>query len=493
MNGQNDRGRRPPARGRDAAKYQRDHSLEEHRSELIRKRVMPHSLDAEASILGGILLRNEVLALLPSLEVEDFYALSHKVVFTAIRNLEAKMTPIDVVTLEAEIEAQGKLDAVGGIAFLGELALRVPTADNIIAYAEIVVDHRITRDVILMLSDMMEEGYTRESTGERLVGDVATALMSIRTPKEAPFRTIAHLADAEAKRVYADLEARSRGDLVYAGVPTGVRQIDDKIGGAPIGVMTLLIARPAQGKTSFGMMFADHAKRIADMDSVLCSYEDGGHSFGQRGLAQESGLSTEQIRARKIPSRDDMHLLTSGHARSARREELFFDCAGLTVEHLIRRVRRENLRRKTMGQKPIRSVIVDYINKMPTPEWARTRDEGIGHISRTLSTFAATDDLAVVVMCQLNRENEKRDDHRPRMSDIRESGSLEQDGKVILGIYYPHQYEPTKYPAHEVYLLVLKNAQGQALTEIPLYWDRSTHTIYNSALDYQHARSLRGQ
>src|ERR1043165_112671 len=123
------------------------------------RRVLPHNLDAEASILGGVILRNEVLIHLESLEVDDFYDMRHKVVWQAIRNLEAGAKPIDVVTLEVEVEKQGKLDAIGGIAFIGDLALRVPTADNVLAYAEIVTDKHQARKLMLAAGEISEKGY----------------------------------------------------------------------------------------------------------------------------------------------------------------------------------------------------------------------------------------------------------------------------------------------------------------------------------------------
>lgn len=458
----------------------------------IDRRVLPRRLTAEASILGGILLRPEVLALLASLETDDFYDMRHKIVFEAIRTLEAASKPIDVAMVETEIERAGKLEAIGGVAFLGELALRVPTPENVEAYAAEVINARVLRDVALRLSEIIEEIYLDDSTGDEILHLTTKALMDIRTGKEDPIVTMGSLAAEELRRVSADVDARARGELVYAGVPTGIVAIDDRCGGNPIGVMTLVIARPATFKTSVAMAFARASKRIADMDSLLCSYEDRGHSFGQRALAQESGYATERIRARKIEP-EVFSDFQRGAARALRRDESFLDCNGMTVEQLVRRVRRENVRRQTMGKPRLKQILVDYIQRMPTPEWARTRDEGVAHISRVLSTFAATDDLAVVAFCQLNREVEKRDDHRPRLSDIRDSGSLEQDGKMIYGIYYPCKYDPKNHDESELYLIVLKNAQGAANGEIRLFLDPATHSIHNTALDYQQVRAMRGR
>lgn len=455
-----------------------------------RPRVLPHSPDSEASILGGILLRNEVLSQLDTLETEDFYDLKHRVVFQAIRNLEAAARPIDVVTLENEIAKAGKLEAIGGVAFLGELTLRVPTADNVEAYARIIVDKRIARDVIQMLSDVMDEAYADGIEGEQLCHDISAALNAIRTREDEPIVTMAELISREARKALEDAEARLAGKAVYVGVPTGFAALDHNVGGVPIGIPTLVIARPGNGKTTIAMALAAASNRIAGMDSLLVSYEDSGQSFAQRGIAQESGLSTELIRARRLGT-DDVVELTAGWAASKSRTESFLSASGMTVEALVRRVRRENMRRKLAGKKPLRQVIVDYIQKIPNPPHARTRDEGLAYISQQLSTMAVREDCALVVCCQLNREVERRDDNIPRLSDIRDSGALEADGKLILGLRYPYYYDRDETLKNTLEVHCLKNHNGEAGRCIILFWDVKSNAVYDNELSYQHARALR--
>ena len=446
------------------------------------------SLDSEASILGGVILQNSALALVPSLEVEDFYHPRHQIVFAAMRELESQSKPIDVVTLEEEIERMGKLDAIGGVAFIGELALKVPTPENVEAYAEIVIGHRVTRDAVKKLSELLETARTGETLGEQLVHDVQLSMMHVRIAKERPVHTIAQLILDEGKRVMYDLEARARGEFAYAGVPSGIHAIDGRVGGWPVGLHSLVIARPAQGKSTFGMEFG----RAAGEEGLLCSYEDSGATFGQRGLAQESGLSTEMLRARRVNSREDMAQLTSGMARGSQRVESFLACSGMSVEELVRRFRRENIRRQMAGRKRLRVLFIDYLQRIPIPKWARSREEGVSYISAQLTDLAAQDNVAVVSMCQLNRDLEKRDDKRPRLGDIRDSGSLEQDGKFILGIYYPRTYD-SDADESDVRLLILKNHQGEAYGEINLWWDRATNTICNSQMEYHQRRIARGR
>lgn len=455
-----------------------------------RPRVLPHNLDAEASVLGGIILRNEVLSMIDALEVEDFYDHRHKVVFEAMRNLQATKRPIDVVTLEVEIERQGKLDAVGGIAFLGELTLRVPTADNVEVYAEIVIDHHVTRTAMLAIAEILELGYSGEVGGDELVNLIGGAALNIKATKEAPIVTMGSLIDAEARSVTDDLERRERGESVFAGVPSGIAAIDQQVGGWPVGILSLVLARPAIGKTTFAMATAEaSAKMDADADALLVSYEDRGGSFGQRGLAQGSGIQTGAIRARRVRP-NEMSALNDGWAAGRKREELFLSAIGMPVEKLVGRVRRENLRRRNERKKPIRAVHIDYIQAMPmpSPKLFGTRDLQVGYISRTLANWAAEDQIAVIAYCQLNRDLEKRDDHRPRLSDIRDSGNLEQDGKFILGLHRPALYDKQQDPS-DLRVLVLKNHQGEAQGEISLAIDLPTHKIFDHVFEYTQWRS----
>src|SRR5687768_17411905 len=192
------------------------------------RRVLPHNLDAEASILGGIILRNDVLSQIDTLEVDDFYDMKHKIVFGAIRALEAAAKPIDVVTLEVEIEKQGKLDAVGGIAFLGELALRVPTADNVVAYTEIVQDKNQARKLMLASSEIAEKGYEDNLEVRDYLDDAEAKIFEVTQRKDKsgpePIKSL-------VKKVFSSLDERFKSSDGITGVPTGFNDLDVKTAG----------------------------------------------------------------------------------------------------------------------------------------------------------------------------------------------------------------------------------------------------------------------
>ena len=452
---------------------------------------LPHNASAEASVLGGVILNNDALALIDTTDVEDFYDNRHKVVFQAIRNLEAAGRPIDTVTIENEIAKVGKLEAIGGVAFLGELTLHVPTVDNVVWYAEIIRKHRITRDVLVMTGQVISEATSDGREGDELVHDLTVGLLSVTTGAQRKIYTMAELISAEADRVVSDVEAKLAGKNVLAGVPTGIRLLDEKIGGNPRGVPVVYMARPSCGKTTIAMHLAWASRHIAGIDSLLATYEDGPQSFAQRGLAQESKIATELIRSRKI-SPEQLDEMRAAVLAGASRTEAILPAAGMTVEELVRHVRRENLIRRSRGKAPFGQLLVDYIQNMPQPEHANTRDEGIGHICAVLAAFAQQEDIPVAIFSQLNREVERRDDKRPRLSDARESGAIENAGKVIIGIYRPWLYEPNKrdkdgklvHTENDLHLLCLKNNQGEAMFDIKLFMDVKSHRVYDSEIEY---------
>ncbi|MBC7974909.1 MAG: replicative DNA helicase, partial [Myxococcales bacterium] len=192
------------------------------------RRVLPHNVEAEASILGGIILRNEVLTHLDTIEVEDFYDNRHKVVFQAVRNLEAAAKPIDVVTLEVEIEKAGKLDAIGGVAFLGELTLRVPTVDNVVTYAEIVTDKHQARTLMLAASEISERGYEDGLEVRDYLDDAEAKIFEVtqRRDKSGP-----EPLKSLVKKVFSSLDERFKSAGGITGVPTGFADLDSRTAG----------------------------------------------------------------------------------------------------------------------------------------------------------------------------------------------------------------------------------------------------------------------
>ncbi len=401
-------------------------------------RTLPHNLDAEASVLGGVILRNDTLAQLDALEVDDFYDMRHRIVFAAVRNLESKHSPIDVTTLAAEIERTGKFEAIGGFALLGQLALKVPSPENVIAYAKIVRDKSTARKLMLATSEIAEMGYE-----DGLEVDEYLAMASAKVAKvmhgsgEDETVGINELVKRRFKRLGEIEEDRRSGRRTLTGYPTGVRGLDDLIGGWQSRIVTVVAARPAMGKSSLGLATAD-ACTEAGFGVHLFSLEDTEDAYADRTMSRLSGVPAEAMRNATI-SRIQMHDITNATGSLKARRWLVDGRSGISADEIVRSVRKH---RKANGT---RVVIVDYVQLVKRPPRVSPH-EALTEIVTTLADAAKHDDIAYVVMSQLNRGVESRNDKRPMMSDLRESGSLEERAKCVVAIYRGAYYGPKPQP-----------------------------------------------
>ncbi len=384
------------------------------------RRVLPHNLDAEASILGGIILRNEVLTQLDTLEVDDFYDMKHKIVFGAIRALETAAKPIDVVTLEVEIEKQGKLEAIGGIAFLGELALRVPTADNVVAYAEIVSDKNQARKLMLASSEIAERGYEDGLEVRDYLDDAEAKIFEVTQRKDKsgpePLKGL-------VKKVFSSLDERFKSSDGITGVPTGFADLDQRTAGLQPTELVILAARPAMGKTSFALSLAQNAATQGNWPCLVFSLEMSSTQLAERMLCSEARVDSSALRRGQL-QRQDMTNLTYAAATLSKAPILIDDTPALSLRELRARARRfrstkdlfENAGRKTG------LIVVDYLQLMRgSPQAAKaSREQEISEISRGLKSLAKELDMPVLALSQLNRSLEQRTDKRPQLSDLRE-------------------------------------------------------------------------
>jgi len=424
--------------------------------------VLPHNLDAEASVLGGVLLRNDVLTQLDTIEVDDFYDHRHKVVFQAIRNLEATAKPIDVVTLENEIEKAGKLDAIGGVAFLGELALRVPTADNVVAYAEIVVDKHQARKLMLASGDILEKGYEDNLEVRDYLDDAEAKIFEVtqRRDKSGP-EPIKGLV----KKVFSSLDERFKSPDGITGVPSGFIDLDTRTAGLQPTELIILAARPAMGKTSFAMSLAQNAATGGGWPVLVFSLEMSSTQLAERMLCSEARVDSSALRRGQL-QRQDMTNLTYAAASLSKAPILIDDTPALSLRELRARARRfrsnPELFPKDNSGKKTGLIVIDYLQLMRgSPQAAKaSREQEISEISRGLKGLAKELDCPVLALSQLNRSLEQRTDKRPQLSDLRESGAIEQDADVILFIYRDVVYNKEAENPHIAEVIIGKNRHG---------------------------------
>src|ERR1700733_4528869 len=397
------------------------------------RRVLPHNLDAEGSILGGVILRNDVLSQLDTLEVEDFYDNRHKVVFQAIRNLEAAARPIDVVTLENEIEKAGKLDAIGGVAFLGELTLRVPTVDNVLAYAEIVTDKHQGRKLILGSSEIMEAGYEDNVEVRDYLDDAEAKIFEVTQRRD---KTGPEPVKSLVKKVFSSLDERFKSPDGITGLPTGFGDLDVKTAGLQPTELIILAARPAMGKTSFAMSLAQNAATAGGWPVLVFSLEMSSTQLAERMLCSEARVDSSALRRGQL-QRQDMTNLTYAAASLSKAPILIDDPPALSLRELRARARRFRSNKELFGDKKFGLILIDYLQLMrgSPPAAQASREQENSEISRGLKALAKELDCPVLALSQLNRALEQRTDKRPQLSDLRESGAIAQDSDVILFIY----------------------------------------------------------
>lgn len=455
-----------------------------------KRTALPHSPEAEQGVLGGVLLRNDVLARLPDLEDEDFYDPRHKAIWMAVRTLEAERRPIDTVTLEEELERSGRLDAVGGISYLAEIAMRVPTVDNVVEYADIVRRKSTTRRAVLGMSEVVEAIRRDGLEGDDAIAAFDEVIAGVKRRSPVVGERLGDIA----RRVYVEVCDRvERGDQRYTGIPTGLTALDDFLGGIPLGVPTWIGGRPGAGKTTLLLCWAvAMAAYLGDAGEVLfLSNEDQEDSFGYRHLGAASGVPTTRIIRADVRDAATIRQLTTGANHAARSRVIFQKIHGMSGDQVARVVRRYHYNDRG---RPVRAVFVDYIQRMARPRGVRDPVQAIAENVQSLGNVAGELKVALVGGAQLKREIEQRPWSQggpvPQLVDFRGSGDIEQDGKVIGGIFHPWSYskieddgtriDPRTKERVEQTLLelhLLKNYNGQNGVVFPMHYEPSVHRI----------------
>lgn len=437
-------------------------------------RVLPHSLEAEASVLGGILLRNDVLSQLENLDEDDFYDPKHKAVFSAMCKLEEQARPIDPVTLEDELSRVGRLEAIGGLSFLSQLAMRVPTADNVAFYADIIRDKHAARKLMLAASEISARGY--EDYGEiQDYLDLAEArIFEVTQRKEskgpAPIKSL-------IKEVFSSLDERFAAPDGVTGVPTGFSDLDERTAGLQPTELIILAARPAMGKTSFALSLAQNCADPAHgaWPVLVFSLEMSSTQLAERLLCSEARVDSTALRRGRL-QRQDMTNLTYAAARLSKAPIMIDDTPALTLRELRSRARRFVANKELFREHKTGLIVIDYLQLMRGSPQARgaSREQEISEISRGLKALAKELDVPVLALSQLNRSLESRPNKRPQLSDLRESGAIEQDADVILFIYRDVVYNEDTEEPNIAEVIIGKNRHGAIGTIRTLFEGRYT-------------------
>lgn len=409
-------------------------------------RTLPHNLDVEASILGGVLLRRECLDLpdVDRLTVEDFYSPKHQAVWMAMQNLKSQLAPIDPVTVEAELARLGKSDAVGGLAFMGELACRVPSPDNVARYARTASDLAIRRAAIVAAGEVVDRLFEADDDDEDLNGAAAVQYAlrrfeAIDQRATSRARTIGDIVVERARQVYQLLGEREAGREVTTGIPTGIGDFDARIGGLPPGILVVIGARPSMGKSSLLLAIADNAS-AAGHGAHAFLLEDSTDRQADRALSRDSGVPASAIAALDLRRGEMEELGRSMRKLRDRKNWIVEDGADFDVDEVIRLVRSRKRENNT------KVVIVDYLQLLRGSPSKRYRAEHrhieLSDICTAFSAAAKADGICYVVASQLNRALESRSNKRPTLADLRESGAIEERARMVIFPFRPSHYGP---------------------------------------------------
>ncbi|MFH0899745.1 MAG: replicative DNA helicase [Pseudomonadota bacterium] len=398
------------------------------------QRVPPHNFDAERSVLGGVLLRNESLNSIDWLAPEDFYDPKHREVFAALRTLEAHSKPIDPVTIEEQLAQSGKLSAVGGLSFLSELVSVVPTADNIEAYAEIVGDKAAARRLIAVASEIAARGFGEYGEIRDYLDEAEKLIFEAARSRDRG----GPVAIKDLLRGFLNsLDARLNAGGGITGVPTGFTGIDQMTAGLQPSDLIIVAARPGMGKTSFALSVAQNASLLPDgFPAIVFSLEMAALQLTERMLCSEAQIDASLLRRGQLQRTDVINLLAAADVLS-NAPVMIDDTAGLSIGELRARCRRWRAKRELFAKHEFGLIVVDYLQLMKgQPGYKHSnREQEISEISRGLKALAKELGCPVVALSQLRRQCEERPDKRPMLSDLRESGAIEQDADVIMFIY----------------------------------------------------------
>ena len=436
-------------------------------------RTMPHDDVAEQSVLGGMLLSKDAIAdVVESLRASDFYKPAHETIYEAILSLYGHGSPADAITVADELKKRGELTRVGGASYIHTLIASVPTAANAQYYAEIVKEHAIMRRLIEAGTKIAQLGYANETEVDTLVDQAQAEIYAVTdgNAKED------YVSFSEAlEETINEIDANSnRPDGVY-GVPTDFIEFDELTGGLHGGQMIVIAARPGVGKSTLALDIARSASIHHQMTTVFFSLEMSRTELAMRILSAEGKISMGRLKKGDLDTEGWTNLATlQGRIDSA---SLFIDDSpNMTLMEIRAKCRRLKQRND------LKLVVLDYLQLMSSGKKVESRQQEVSEFSRSLKLLAKELDVPVIALSQLNRGSEQRTDKRPMVSDLRESGSIEQDADMVILLHREDMYNPESDRVGEADMIIAKHRGGPTRT-IPLAFSGKYSRFNNMAND----------
>ncbi len=443
-------------------------------------KIPPHSIEAEQAVLGGLMLDNHAWERLADMLVDsDFYRHDHRLIFRAIHHLSERNQPFDVVTLSEYLDNEGSLAQVGGIAYLGELASNIPSVANIQAYAQIIRERATLRQLISASNDIADMAYAPKGRqGDEILDEAERRIFQIaearpKTGGPAPLREI-------LLKTVDTIDTLYHSDSQLTGLTTGFADLDDRTSGLQPADLIIVAGRPSMGKTTFAMNLVENAMMSSDKTILVFSLEMPSESLVMRMLSSLGRIDQSKVRSGKLDD-DDWARLTSTVALMQNCKLHIDDTAGISPTEMRARTRRVAREHGEIGL-----IMVDYLQLMQIGgSGSENRTNEISEISRSLKALAKEFDCPVVALSQLNRGCESRPDKRPVLSDLRESGAIEQDADIIMFVYRDEVYHPETEHKGIAEIIIGKQRNGPIGTVRLMFHGRYTRFDNLAPGDYQ--------
>lgn len=418
----------------------------------ITDRVPPHNHEAEQSVIGAIFLEPQSLITASEILIpEDFYRISHQKIFQTMIDLSDQGKAIDVVTVTEELSVKKELEDVGGLSYLTELANAVPTAANIAHYAKIVEEKALLRRLIRVATKIVEDGYTREDEVEGLLAEAEKKVMEVANRKNAG--DFKHVKDVLVQ-TYDNIEQlqNRKGDVT--GIPTGFKDLDRMTAGFQRNDLIIVAARPSVGKTAFALNIAQNVAIKARENVAIFSLEMGAEQLVMRMLCAEGNIDAQALRTGALTT-EDWGKLTMAMGSLSNSGIYIDDTPGLRVSEIRAKCRRLS------QENGLGMILIDYLQLIQgSGRSGENRQQEVSEISRSLKALARELKVPVIALSQLSRGVEQRQDKRPMMSDIRESGSIEQDADIVAFLYRDDYYDKETENKNMIEIIIAKQRNG---------------------------------
>jgi replicative DNA helicase len=414
-------------------------------------RVPPNSIDAEKSTLGSMLLDRDAIAkVIEILKPKDFYREAHTIIFNAINRLFDKGEPVDLVTVSEELKETGHLEAVGGASYITSLVNSVPTAANVEHYAKIVEEKAILRRLIKTADQIAQLGYKGDQEIDNILDQSEQLVFNLSQRRTV--QTFDGIKDI-LMDTFDNLEKlyNNKGDVT--GIATGFRDLDKMTSGLQPSDLVILAARPSMGKTALALNIAQHAAVKEKKSVAIFSLEMSKSQLVQRMLCSEAQVDSHRLRTGFL-NENDWRRISQGAGRLGESKIFIDDTPGITVMEMRAKARR------IQAEHGLDLILIDYLQLMTGGSSSESRQQEVSDISRSLKGLARELNVPVVSLSQLSRAVEQRNDKRPQLSDLRSSGSIEQDADVVAFIYRDDYYNPDSERAGITEIIIGKQRNG---------------------------------